>query len=100
MVARGHEFHYSEIARMDETLQIYTGTDRAGQASTAEGFLAGNVLGSYVHPSFRQQSRHRPPVCCRLPDIKGAIVMTTAWNLPPQDIENQSFAIIDHEASP
>jgi len=24
--------------------------------------------------------------------------MTMAWNLPPQDIENQSFAIIDHEA--
>ncbi len=24
--------------------------------------------------------------------------MTTAWNLPPQDIEDQSFAIIDQEA--
>ncbi len=52
MVARGHEFHYSEIARMDETRQIYTGTDRVGQASTAESFLAGNVLGSYVHLHF------------------------------------------------
>jgi cobyrinic acid a,c-diamide synthase len=50
---RGHEFHYSTLAdgSVDVT-GVYRVTDRAGMEASAEGFMAGQTLGSYVHLHF------------------------------------------------
>jgi cobyrinic acid a,c-diamide synthase len=51
--ARGHEFHYSEIAGEADGLErLYHLTARQGQEAPAEGFCRGNVLASYVHLHF------------------------------------------------
>jgi cobyrinic acid a,c-diamide synthase len=50
--ARGHEFHYSEIARLEPCHKVYSCTDRNGSGREAQGYLMGNVLGSYVHLHF------------------------------------------------
>jgi cobyrinic acid a,c-diamide synthase len=51
--ARGHEFHYSEIAGGAEGLErLYRLTSRRGQETAAEGFTVHNVLASYVHLHF------------------------------------------------
>jgi hypothetical protein len=58
---------------MDETRRIYTGTDR--RAGVHGRRLSGRERsGSYIL-SISAATRHRPPVCRRLPDFKGAIVM-------------------------
>lgn len=51
---RGHEFHYSEIAEMDESssppLQFaYELRKRKHCAARLEGYMVGSVLASYVH---------------------------------------------------
>lgn len=48
---RGHEFHYSQMARREgEPVEhIYRMATRSGQAGVEEGFLLNGVLGSYVH---------------------------------------------------
>jgi cobyrinic acid a,c-diamide synthase len=51
-VARGHEFHYSELAMPPEISRVYQVTDRNGEACGPEGYLHDNVLGSYVHLHF------------------------------------------------
>jgi cobyrinic acid a,c-diamide synthase len=51
-VARGHEFHYSEIDMPHPVLRTYQVSDRTGKRCDNEGFLQGNVLGSYVHLHF------------------------------------------------
>jgi cobyrinic acid a,c-diamide synthase len=52
--ARGHEFHYSEIA--GETggplPRLYRLTARQGQEAPPEGYYVNNVLASYVHLHF------------------------------------------------
>jgi cobyrinic acid a,c-diamide synthase len=50
---RGHEFHYSTISdgAVDKP-GVYRMTDRAGMEKAAEGFVAGQTLGSYVHLHF------------------------------------------------
>ena len=46
---RGHEFHYSSIRGSAEGVpRIYELQDRQGQVRL-EGYISGNVLGSYVH---------------------------------------------------
>ena len=53
--ARGHEFHYSDIieAEHDGIDCIYQLVDRDGRIINAkEGFMKGNVLGSYIHLHF------------------------------------------------
>ena len=51
-VARGHEFHYSEIAAMpDDIGRIYRVT-RQGRELADEGYLFRNCLASYVHLHF------------------------------------------------
>jgi cobyrinic acid a,c-diamide synthase len=53
MMARGHEFHYSEI--VDETSglkALYRLTGREGEISKTEGYSRWNVLASYVHLHF------------------------------------------------
>jgi cobyrinic acid a,c-diamide synthase len=51
-VARGHEFHYSELDLPTTTPRAYRVTGRDGGACPAEGYLLGNVLGSYIHLHF------------------------------------------------
>jgi len=52
--ARGHEFHYSRIAGCGEppTPGIYRMAGSRGAVPGPEGFVRGNVLGSYVHLHF------------------------------------------------
>ncbi|MGE4293013.1 MAG: cobyrinate a,c-diamide synthase [Desulfovibrio sp.] len=55
MVARGHEFHYSELAEEPGGENTYVVLDRLGRDALAGGWLTGpkdNVLGSYVHLHF------------------------------------------------
>ena len=51
--ARGHEFHYSEIAGDSGDLScIYQITSRQGVDAAPEGYCLNNVLASYVHLHF------------------------------------------------
>jgi len=52
--ARGHEFHYSEIAAEtgDPLPRLYRLTARQGQEASPEGYYINNVLASYVHLHF------------------------------------------------
>jgi cobyrinic acid a,c-diamide synthase len=52
--ARGHEFHYSEIAAEtgDPLPRLYRLTARQGQEAPPEGYYINNVLASYVHLHF------------------------------------------------
>jgi cobyrinic acid a,c-diamide synthase len=51
-VARGHEFHYSELAMPAEVTRAYRVAGRDGTPWGTEGYLHGSVLGSYVHLHF------------------------------------------------
>jgi cobyrinic acid a,c-diamide synthase len=51
-VARGHEFHYSEIVMPPGIARVYHLTRADGTVLGEEGFVSGNVLGSYVHLHF------------------------------------------------
>jgi cobyrinic acid a,c-diamide synthase len=51
-VARGHEFHYSELAMPDSVPRSYLVFDRAGKPCAREGYLYQNILGSYIHLHF------------------------------------------------
>jgi cobyrinic acid a,c-diamide synthase len=50
-VARGHEFHYSEILE-GAPGQVYSLRDSRGKDLPAEGFRYKNTLASYVHVHF------------------------------------------------
>ncbi len=51
--ARGHEFHYSEIAAATGDLpRLYRVTPRQGQEAAPEGYCRNNILASYVHLHF------------------------------------------------
>ncbi len=50
MIARGHEYHYSEIIQTGHNInQVYTIAAGKGDADRQEGFIINNTLGSYVH---------------------------------------------------
>jgi cobyrinic acid a,c-diamide synthase len=50
---RGHEFHYSELARPPKNAKAtYTICSRKGGPGKTEGYTTRNVLGSYVHLHF------------------------------------------------
>jgi cobyrinic acid a,c-diamide synthase len=51
-VARGHEFHYSELTLPEDVSRIYRLSRRGGEDLGREGYCRGNVLGSYVHLHF------------------------------------------------
>jgi cobyrinic acid a,c-diamide synthase len=51
-VARGHEFHYSEAVMPSGIPRAYRLTRADGTVLEDEGFVSGNVLGSYVHLHF------------------------------------------------
>ncbi len=47
---RGHEFHYSHaVSRDPDAETVYKVMDRQGWLPESEGFMKGNVLGSYIH---------------------------------------------------
>jgi cobyrinic acid a,c-diamide synthase len=51
--ARGHEFHYSEIAAETGDLpRLYRLTARQGTEAPAEGYCRNHILASYVHLHF------------------------------------------------
>lgn len=51
-VARGHEFHYSEVAIAPEVPRSYAVSRADGQVLEDEGYVLNNVLASYVHLHF------------------------------------------------
>ena len=51
-VARGHEFHYSEVAIAAEVPRSYAVSRADGQILEDEGYVFNNVLASYVHLHF------------------------------------------------
>ena len=57
-VARGHEFHYSELSTDPVELKtIYRIQDRSGDGKAAEGYVRNSVLASYVHLHFGSNPR-------------------------------------------
>ncbi|MCB2185255.1 MAG: cobyrinate a,c-diamide synthase [Deltaproteobacteria bacterium] len=70
--ARGHEFHYSEIADPAAALagaqQVYQARGRRGAEPETLGFRKGNLLASYVHLHFGSNPRlaHELVDRCRL----------------------------------
>jgi cobyrinic acid a,c-diamide synthase len=51
-VARGHEFHYSEISSMPEEIQRLYRVTRRSQELADEGYRYRNCLASYIHLHF------------------------------------------------
>lgn len=51
-LARGHEFHYSELDGPQGSERAYRLQRAAGDALEDEGFVDGNLLASYVHLHF------------------------------------------------
>ena len=51
-VARGHEFHYSEVAIAPEVPRSYAVSRADGMVLEDEGYVFNNVLASYVHLHF------------------------------------------------
>jgi cobyrinic acid a,c-diamide synthase len=51
-IARGHEFHYSEVAIAPEVPRSYAMSRADGQTLEDEGYVLNNVLASYVHLHF------------------------------------------------
>jgi cobyrinic acid a,c-diamide synthase len=57
LTIRGHEFHYSEITAVPESVEtVYSVTGRADGPRFSEGYRVKNTLGSYVHLHFGSQS--------------------------------------------
>ena len=53
---RGHEFHYSEITALPESVEtVYSVSGRADGHHFPEGYRMKNTLGSYVHLHFGSQ---------------------------------------------
>jgi cobyrinic acid a,c-diamide synthase len=51
-VARGHEFHYSEIGPMPEEVERCYRVSRQGVVLGSEGYRIRNCLASYIHLHF------------------------------------------------
>jgi cobyrinic acid a,c-diamide synthase len=66
-VARGHEYHYSEMEMPAGIPRVYRLAGRDGMQCGTEGYLRGNVLGSYVHLHFgsNPQLAEHFVACCR-----------------------------------
>jgi cobyrinic acid a,c-diamide synthase len=59
-LARGHEFHYSEICDMPEEVERSYRVTRQGIELGAEGYLYRNCLASYVHLHFGSNPQIAP----------------------------------------
>ncbi len=72
--ARGHEFHYSEIAgELPDLPRLYRITNRRGGEPAAEGYGLQNVLASYVHLHFGSNpevARHLVARCRTYKDLR------------------------------
>ena len=77
-VARGHEFHYSELAMPDVVPRCYRMSRRGGGEDLgSEGFRMRNVLGSYVHLHFASNPKlaeHFVEFCLRIKRSKEKLV--------------------------
>jgi cobyrinic acid a,c-diamide synthase len=51
-ICRGHEFHYSEILGMPESVERCYEVNRSGLVVAEEGYRVNNCLGSYIHLHF------------------------------------------------
>jgi len=51
-VARGHEFHYSEIGTLPDVIHRHYRVTRQGRELAAEGYCCRNCLASYIHLHF------------------------------------------------
>jgi len=52
-VIRGHEFHYSELSQISNSVDTeYRVTPRVGNRAQPEGYRINNTLGSYIHLHF------------------------------------------------
>ena len=57
LTIRGHEFHYSEITAVHESVEtVYSVTGRADGHNFPEGYRMKSTLGSYVHLHFGSQT--------------------------------------------
>jgi len=57
-IARGHEFHYSELVNPDAPTaarQVYEAADKADRRRRCPGWLIHRTLGSYAHLHFRSR---------------------------------------------
>jgi cobyrinic acid a,c-diamide synthase len=52
LVARGHEFHYSEISAMPQEIERLYAVRKGKTDLGAEGYRIGNCLASYIHLHF------------------------------------------------
>lgn len=56
LTIRGHEFHYSELTRVEQGQQtVYRISDRSGVDKHSEGYQVNQTLGSYNHLHFGSQ---------------------------------------------
>lgn len=66
---RGHEFHYSEISgSAQNTTTAYRVSARNHTRKDREGYLVGNILGSYIHLHFGscpQAAENLVAACCK-----------------------------------
>lgn len=78
-VARGHEFHYSEIAVLPDGIQRHYRVTRQGCELAAEGYCSRNCLASYIHLHFGSN-----------PAIAQAFVSACrSWGAMVQDLSKQ-----------
>ncbi len=74
-LARGHEFHYSEMEMPETIPRLYRMSRRGGVDLGSEGFRVHNVLGSYIHLHFAsnpQLAKHFVEFCCNCKgDLRG-----------------------------
>lgn len=71
---RGHEFHYSTIGEMPETVRRDYLVSRPGEPVRAEGYASGSCLASYVHLHFGSDPRavqSLAEACRRAPVVRG-----------------------------
>ena len=66
-VARGHEFHYSEIGEMPDSIARCYRVSRRGEALGREGYHFRNCLASYIHLHFGSNPKIAPTLvaACR-----------------------------------
>jgi len=66
-VARGHEFHYSEIGEMPDVIARCYRVTRQGKELGVEGYRYRNCLASYIHLHFGSNPEIAPTLvaACR-----------------------------------
>jgi len=72
-VLRGHEFHYSELQMPDRVERVYRVSARNGQEQFSEGYVDGNILGSYVHLHFASNSQTAGHFVAACRDYRGQV---------------------------